>query len=106
MTEDKMLDGITDSVDMSLGKLRETVKDREAWHAVVHRAAMSRTRLNNRTATIQKHSILCSVSRVPGADANLENSCSNSRHHAEEAAGWQRGGNLSPLTSFNQPVSG
>ena len=36
MTEDKMLDGITDSVDMNLGKLRETVKDREAWHAAVH----------------------------------------------------------------------
>ena len=58
------------------------------------------------TATIQKHSILCSVYRVPGGDANLENSCSNSRYHPEEAAGWQRDGNLSPLTSFNQPVSG
>ena len=58
------------------------------------------------TATIQKHSILCSVYRIPGGDANLENSCSNSRYHPEEAAGWQRGGNLSPLTSFNQPVSG
>ena len=31
-----MIDGITDSVDRSLGKLREIVKDREAWHAVVH----------------------------------------------------------------------
>ena len=49
MTEDKMLDGITDSVDMSLGKLRETVKDREAWHAVVHGAAKSPTRLRNWT---------------------------------------------------------
>ena len=43
MTEDKMLDGITDSVDMNLGKLRETVKDREAWHAVVHGVTKSRT---------------------------------------------------------------
>ena len=43
----RWLDSITDSMDMSLNKLQETVKDRETWHAAVHRVAKCQTQLRD-----------------------------------------------------------
>ena len=47
----RWLDGITDSMDMSLSKFLKIVKDREAWCAAVHRVTKSQTQLSNRTIT-------------------------------------------------------
>ena len=49
VTEDGRLDGIPDSADLSLSKIRETVKDRETWHAAIHGVAENQTWLNDWT---------------------------------------------------------
>ena len=49
----RWLDGVIDSMDMSLGELREMVKDREAWCAAVHRVTKSQTRLSDWTTTLR-----------------------------------------------------
>ena len=50
----KWLDGITDSMDMNLSKLREIVKDREAWHAAVHAVTKSQTQVSYWTTILTK----------------------------------------------------
>ena len=53
-TEDEMLDDITDAMNMNLGKLQEMVRDREAWHGVVHGVAKSWIWLGNWTKSLSQ----------------------------------------------------
>ena len=61
--QDEMIDGITDSVDRSLGKLREIVKDREAWRATAYGVAKSRKWLSLRATNSKTYAAFCMVNK-------------------------------------------
>ena len=67
----KWLDGITDSMDVSLSELWELVMDREAWRAAIHGVTKSRTRLSDLTESLEKEFIeypLCALCQVKPQD--------------------------------------
>ena len=74
------LDGITDSMDMSLNELREVVRNREAWHAAVHGVAESDDLVAEQTTIVQNNILeLCKASSV--LHTGVSSSISAAHHH-------------------------
>ena len=67
----KWLDGITDSMDMSLSKLQELVKDREAWRAAVHGVKKSWTQLNDWTMQLNTYKRKCRLLGVKYSPSDI-----------------------------------
>ena len=61
----RRLDGLTDSMDLSLSKLQEMTKDREVWHAAVHVVTKNQTWLSDWTTTVMSICLPCSISSYP-----------------------------------------
>ena len=95
------MDGITDSMDISLSKLRELVMDRETWHAPVHGVAKSRTQLSNKTelgssvgkgssCSAGETSLILGLGRSPGEGIGSPLQYSGLENSMDKSMGLQR----------------
>ena len=82
------LGGISNSMDLSLSKLWEIVKDREAWCAVVHGVAKSWTWLSDWTTELERASSFCNIPPVPPNDNVWCHACCKRRMHEREKWKW------------------